>query len=90
MQPDSWRAEGAAEDPAEEDGQLCVPLGTDGEGGDGEHHRQVSVQSHEYQGVDGDKGRGQDEELIHLAPEVTEWPGRGEGIVSGGEGDTDQ
>ena len=89
MKPDSWRAEGTAEDPAEEDGQLCVPLCTDSEGGDGEHHRQVSVQSHQYQGVDGDKSRGHDEELIDLAPEVTKWPGRGEGIVSSCEGNTD-
>ena len=47
------------------------------------------VQSHQYQGVDGDKSRGHNEELIHLAPEVTKWPGRGEGIVSGVEWNTD-
>ena len=90
MKPDSWRAEGTAEDPAEEDGQLCVPLCTDSEWGYRKHHRQVSVQSHEYQGVDGDKSRGHDEELIYLAPEVTKWPGRGEGIVSSCEGNTEQ
>ena len=89
MKPDSWRAEGTAKDPAEEDGQLCVPLCTDSEGGDGEHYRQVSVQSHQYQGVDGDKSSCHDEELIHLAPEVTKRPGRGEGIVSSCEGNTD-
>ena len=90
MQPDSWRAEGTAEDPAEEDGQLGVPLSTDSEGGDGEHYRQVPVQSHQYQSVDGDKSRGHNEELIHLAPEFTKRPGRGEGIVIGCEGNTEQ
>ena len=50
----------------------------------------LPVQGHEDEGVYGDKSRGHYEELVHLAPEITKRPGRGEGIICSGEGNTDQ
>ena len=47
------------------------------------------VQGHEHEGVDGDEGRGHDEELVELAPKISKWPGWGEGIVCSCEGDAE-
>ena len=51
------------------------------------HH--IPVQSHEHQSVNGDKSCGHNEELVKFAPNISKWPGRGEGIISSGEGNTE-
>ena len=48
----------------------------------------LPVQSHEHKGVYGYECRADNQELVQLAPSVPKGPGRGEGIVRGGEGDT--
>ena len=49
----------------------------------------LPVESHQHQGVDGDKSSGNNEELVELTPEVTKWPGGGEGIICSSEWNTD-
>ena len=48
---------------------------------DGEDNCQEPVKSHEDQSVDGDEGSGNNEELVHFAPQVSKRPGRRECII---------
>ena len=49
----------------------------------------IPVCGHKDEGVDADSGRGEDQELVDLAPGLTERPGWGEIVVRCSEGDAE-
>ena len=88
MKKKSWTTKEAADQPAECNGKLSVAASAQGFGADRKNDCKKPVESHEHQGVDGDKSSKNDEKLDEFTPEVAKWPRRCESIVSGCEGDT--